>query len=65
VLQRLGDSHQAGGDHDRAADAWRRARLLLIELGHADADRVQQKLNQLSGAEPRDLESSHAARTPM
>ncbi|GIJ44389.1 SARP family transcriptional regulator [Virgisporangium aliadipatigenens] len=40
----LGDAHHAMGDRDAAERAWRRARAMLTELRHPDAERVARRL---------------------
>jgi DNA-binding SARP family transcriptional activator len=49
ALTGLGDAHQAAGDLEAARRAWRRACLLLDEVGHRNAVQVQAKL-QAAGA---------------
>jgi DNA-binding SARP family transcriptional activator len=47
TLTNLGDAHHATGDADAARDTWRAALAILDELGHADAERVRTKLEDL------------------
>jgi DNA-binding SARP family transcriptional activator/Tfp pilus assembly protein PilF len=44
VLTHLGDTHLAMGRRDRAARVWKRALAILTDLGHADAEKVREKL---------------------
>ncbi len=46
VLEHLGDAYQASGDMDEAARAWRRCLVILEDLHHQDAQRIQAKLQQ-------------------
>jgi len=44
TLNRVGDNHAAAGHPQRAADVWREAHDIMIEIGHPDADKVAAKL---------------------
>jgi tetratricopeptide (TPR) repeat protein len=46
VLEHLGDAYQASGDRDETVHAWRRALVILEDLHHRDAWRIQVKLQQ-------------------
>jgi tetratricopeptide (TPR) repeat protein len=48
TLTRLGDTHDATGDHDAARHAWEQAQTLLDDLQHPDAEKVRQKLREAS-----------------
>jgi tetratricopeptide (TPR) repeat protein len=47
VLARLGDTHHTATDSKVARHSWRDALAILEELGHADANEVRAKLDQL------------------
>lgn len=44
TLDRLGDTQRAAGDSTAAARSWQAALSILGTLGHADADRIREKL---------------------
>lgn len=46
VLEHLGDAYQASGDPDQADRTWRRCLVILEDLHHEDAKRIQAKLQQ-------------------
>jgi tetratricopeptide (TPR) repeat protein len=46
VLEHLGDAYQASGDVDDAVRAWHRCLMILEDLHHRDAQRIQAKLQQ-------------------
>jgi tetratricopeptide (TPR) repeat protein/transcriptional regulator with XRE-family HTH domain len=46
VLEHLGDAYQASGDMHDAARAWQRCLVILEDLHHRDAQRIQAKLQQ-------------------
>ena len=46
VLEHLGDAYQASGDMNAAARAWQRCLVILEDLHHRDAQRIQAKLQQ-------------------
>jgi DNA-binding SARP family transcriptional activator/tetratricopeptide (TPR) repeat protein len=53
VLARLGDTHHTATDSKAARHSWRDALVILEELGHADANEVRAKLDQLDQIDPR------------
>jgi tetratricopeptide (TPR) repeat protein/transcriptional regulator with XRE-family HTH domain len=51
-LGNLGDTWRAAGDPPRAREAWQHALAILDDLGHADADKVREKLASRDGQDP-------------
>jgi tetratricopeptide (TPR) repeat protein/transcriptional regulator with XRE-family HTH domain len=49
-LDHLGDTHRAAGDPKAARRDWLQAMEILDELGHAEADQVRAKLDDLTAA---------------
>jgi tetratricopeptide (TPR) repeat protein len=67
MLTHLGDAHHAAGD-TAAADAWRKAVVLLDELDHPNGEQVRHRLAGLTipmpTADPAAPTSGHACATP-